>query len=103
MTHLLRPDPDRRDRLDPRRRPRRLAEFRAWSEGIIQSFNPFRTEEQTKEMEAASEALNDYFSRPDRGKPRRPGDDLISDMVRLQAEGAPLSRHSSCRSISPRC
>ena len=41
----------------------RLVEFRAWSEGVIQTFNPFRTTEQTKVMEASSEALNDYFTR----------------------------------------
>src|SRR5580704_18285151 len=41
--------------------PARLGEFRAWSEGIIQSLNPFRTPEQTQAMETSSEALNDYF------------------------------------------
>jgi hypothetical protein len=69
----------------------RLGEFRAWSEGIIQSFNPFRSEEQTKTMEASSEALNDYFTRLIEEKRASPGDDLISDMVRLQEAGAPLS------------
>ncbi len=63
----------------------RLAEFRAWSEGVIQTFNPFRSEEQTKAMEACSEALNDYFSRLIEEKHASPGDDLISDMV--QAAG----------------
>jgi len=69
----------------------RLAEFRAWSEGIIQTFNPFRSEEQTKTMEAASTALNDYFTRLIEERRAEPRDDLISDMVRLQADGAPLS------------
>ncbi|MEJ0066627.1 MAG: hypothetical protein WDM85_15450 [Caulobacteraceae bacterium] len=41
----------------------RLVEFRAWSEGIIQTFNMFRSPEQTKVMEECSEALNDYFTR----------------------------------------
>jgi hypothetical protein len=69
----------------------RLAEFRAWSEGVIQSFNPFRSEEQTRAMEASSEALNDYFRRLIEEKRAAPADDLISDMVLLQAAGAPLS------------
>jgi cytochrome P450 len=69
----------------------RLAEFRAWSEGIIQTFNPFRSEEQTKTMEAASAALNDYFTGLIEERRAEPRDDLISDMVRLQAGGAPLS------------
>ena len=40
----------------------RLGEFREWSEGVIQSLNPFRDEAGTKVMEAASFALNDYFT-----------------------------------------
>ena len=69
----------------------RLAQFRTWSEGIIQTFNPFRSEQQTGTMEASSEALNAYFSGLIAEKRAAPGDDLISDMVRLQEGGAPLS------------
>jgi cytochrome P450 len=65
----------------------RLVEFRAWSEGIIQTFNMFRTPEQTEVMERCNEALNDYFTRLIEEKRANPGDDLISDMVRLQGEG----------------
>jgi cytochrome P450 len=65
----------------------RLVEFRAWSEGIIQTFNPFRTPEQTAVMETSSDALNDYFTRLIEQKHANPGDDLISDMVRLQNDG----------------
>jgi cytochrome P450 len=69
----------------------RLPEFRQWSEGIIQSLNPFRTEEQTAAMEKASEALFGYFTEMLAERRTHPRDDLISDMARLQAEGAPLS------------
>ena len=69
----------------------RLAEFRAWSEGVIQTFNPFRSEAQTQAMEAASEALNAYFARLIEEKRAAPADDLITDMVKLQEAGAPLS------------
>jgi cytochrome P450 len=69
----------------------RLVEFRAWSEGIIQTFNMFRSPEQTKVMEECSEALNDYFTRLIQEKRANPGDDLISDMVRLQGEGLQVS------------
>ncbi|HEY1926871.1 MAG TPA: cytochrome P450 [Caulobacteraceae bacterium] len=65
----------------------RLAEFRAWSEGVIQSLNPFRNEEQTKAMEAAREALDVYFTRLIAERKADPRDDLISDMTRLQAAG----------------
>ncbi|MGH7022920.1 MAG: cytochrome P450 [Caulobacteraceae bacterium] len=69
----------------------RLAEFRAWSEGVIQVLNPFRNEEQTKAMEAASAALNDYFTRLIGERKANPRDDLISDMTRLQAGGLPVN------------
>jgi len=69
----------------------RLVEFRAWSEGIIQTFNPFRTEEQTRVMETSSDALNDYFTRLIEEKRANPCDDLISDMVRLQTDGLAVS------------
>jgi cytochrome P450 len=69
----------------------RLAEFRAWSEGVIQGLNPFRTEAETAAMETASEALNAYFAELIRQKRAAPADDLISDMVKLQAAGTPVS------------
>ncbi|MFL5295832.1 MAG: cytochrome P450 [Phenylobacterium sp.] len=69
----------------------RLGEFRAWSEGVIQTFNPLRTPEQTKAMEVAGVALSDYFTETMAARRAAPRDDLISDMVRLQAETGDLS------------
>jgi hypothetical protein len=69
----------------------RLVEFRDWSEGLIQSLNPFRSPEQTEHLERASGALNDYFTRTIAERRADPRDDLISDMTQLQAEGAPIS------------
>lgn len=69
----------------------RLREFREWSEGIIQGLNPFRTPEQTEAMETADVALKAYFSEAIVARRANPGDDLISDMVQLQAGGAELS------------
>jgi cytochrome P450 len=71
--------------------PDRLTEFRDWSEGVIQSLNPFRSDAQTAHMERASVALNDYFLALIEERRAAPRDDLISDMTRLQGEGAPLS------------
>ncbi len=68
----------------------RLGEFRQWSEGVIQSLNPFRTDEQTRRMEAANDALFSYFVETIEDRRARPRDDLISDMTQLQADGAPL-------------
>jgi cytochrome P450 len=69
----------------------RLGEFRDWSEGVILGLNPFRTPEQTAYMERSSAALNAYFTETMAARRAEPRDDLISDMTRLQAEGAPLS------------
>jgi cytochrome P450 len=69
----------------------RLGEFREWSEGVIQSLNPMRTPEQTAAMETASLALNDYFIATMAARRAEPRDDLITDMVRLQAERGDLS------------
>jgi len=69
----------------------RLAEFREWSEGVIQGLNPFRNEAETAMMETAGPALNAYFTETIAARRANPRDDLISDMTRLQAEGAPLS------------
>ena len=69
----------------------RLGEFRDWSEGLIQSLNPFRNEEQTAHMERAGAALTAYFQEIIADRRERPKDDLISDMTRLQGEGVNLS------------
>ena len=69
----------------------RLDEFRDWSEGNIQGLNPFRTPEQTAHMERAGEALFAYFRQSIEARRGERRDDLISDMVQLQAGGAPLS------------
>jgi len=69
----------------------RLAEFREWSEGVIQSLNPLATREQLAVMEAAGAALSDYFTQTMAARRAEPRDDLITDMTRLQAQGAQLS------------
>lgn len=69
----------------------RLGEFRTWSEAVIQGLNPFRNPEQTAAMEAASEALNAYFTETLAARRAEPRDDLLSDMTQLQAKGADLS------------
>jgi cytochrome P450 len=69
----------------------RLQEFREWSEGIILGLHVMRSEEQTRQMMAADAALTAYFTAAMAERRRAPRDDLITDMVQLQAEGAPLS------------
>jgi cytochrome P450 len=69
----------------------RLAEFRRWSEGVILFLHPFRTEEQTKQLVEAATALSAYMKELIHARRANPRDDLVSDMVALQAEGAPIS------------
>ncbi|MGI8841617.1 MAG: cytochrome P450 [Caulobacteraceae bacterium] len=69
----------------------RLAEFRDWSEGVIQSLNPLRTPEQTTHMVASINALSSYMRDLLEARRARPGDDLVTDMVQQQAAGAELS------------
>ncbi len=69
----------------------RLDEFRDWSEGVILVLNPFRSPEQTKHCVAAGNALSAYMRDLMDRRRKEPQDDLVSDMVRLQAEGAPLT------------
>jgi hypothetical protein len=69
----------------------RLMEFRDWSEGAILALNPFRTEAQTAQHIEAVNALSAYFKELMAARRARPQDDLVSDMVTLQADGAPIS------------
>jgi len=69
----------------------RLHDFREWSEGIIQSLNAMRTPEEDAQLLAAAEALDAYFGQAMAERRKTPRDDLISDMVQLQAEGAQIA------------
>ena len=65
----------------------RLDEFRDWSEGVILSLNPLRSEEDTAYMMASGDKLNAYFEELMQARRTEPRDDLISDMVQAQAAG----------------
>ena len=84
--HILSSTPEDMDKYE-----KRLAEFRDWSEGAILGLNPVRTPAETEHMEASRLALDAYFTELMAARRAKPEDDLVSDMVQLQAEGAPLS------------
>lgn len=65
----------------------RLDEFRDWSEGVILSLNPLRSEQDTAYMMASGEKLDAYFTELMQARRIEPRDDLISDMVQAQAAG----------------
>ena len=69
----------------------RLGEFRAWSEAVILFLHPLPSEEQQRRMQAGADALTAYFAELMAARRAQPREDLISDMVGLQAAGAPLS------------
>jgi cytochrome P450 len=69
----------------------RLSQFREWSEGAILGLNPFRSEEQTRQFVASINALSAYMRALMDERRASPRDDLVSDMVALQAQGAELS------------
>lgn len=69
----------------------RLEEFRDWSEGVILGLNPVRTPDETAHMERSQVAMTEYFTELMAARRVKGEDDLVTDMVQLQAEGAPLS------------
>ncbi|HSC61330.1 MAG TPA: cytochrome P450 [Rhizomicrobium sp.] len=69
----------------------RLVEFREWSEGSILGLNPFRTPEQTEFYVRSRNALSAYMRELMDARRKTPEDDLTTDMVTLQAEGAELT------------
>ena len=68
-----------------------LSDFRTWSEGVILGLNPFRSTEQTETLEQCRAALHAYFHEAIAARRADPRDDLISDMVALQAEAAEIN------------
>ena len=58
---------------------------------MILGLNPFRSPEQTATLERCRAALNGYFHEQIERRRAAPQDDLISDMVALQAEGAEIN------------
>lgn len=65
----------------------RLEDFRQWSEDVILGLNPVRTEEEDARLVSGGEALDAYFSELMAARRAAPKDDLVSDMVTLQASG----------------
>lgn len=69
----------------------RLKEFREWSEGVILGLNSVRSDEETARMLRARDEIYAYFISLMQARRAAPRDDLITDLVQLQAEGADLA------------
>ncbi len=64
-----------------------LTNFRQWSEDVILGLNPVRTPEENARMLSGGEALDAYFAELMQARRKAPKDDLVTDMVQLQASG----------------
>ncbi len=69
------------------------AEFQKWSEEASLALHPMRSRAATSVMIAAQNALHDFFHGLIAKRRRQPADDLVSDLVKLQQDGAPVSDH----------
>jgi len=65
--------------------------FRSWSVDVFEAFNPVRTDAQTASLIAASDNLCDVIDDLMQRRKQFPQDDLISDLMTAQANGAALS------------
>lgn len=70
----------------------KVDDFKAWSDTSVKvAFNPFSTPEELAAGQQAGEALNRFFQDEIAARRANPGDDLISDMIRAEAEGEKLT------------
>lgn len=65
--------------------------FRSWSMDTFEFYNPARTPEDTARMIAGANNLSGYIADLMKRRQKAPADDLISDMMTAQANGAPLT------------
>jgi hypothetical protein len=68
-----------------------VPKFRAQSEAAMKSFLPDRTPAIDAEIKAMSEAISDLLDEEMMRRRAAPGDDLISDLVAIEAESGTLS------------
>jgi cytochrome P450 len=69
----------------------RRAEFKRWSDDIVQAFDPLRSAETTERMTASQQAMRDFFVEAIAERRAKPRNDLISDLIRAEEEGAHLT------------
>jgi len=68
-----------------------LDDFRDWSEALILSFNPLRSAEENARMRKGGANLSACMHALIAARRAKPEDDLVSDMVAAQAEGAQIT------------
>jgi len=74
------------------------AQFKNWSDLSVKiAFNPFPSEQEVDEGEAARNALVEFFEAEIQRRRQNLGDDLISDMIRAEEAGDSLSQDEIVR------
>lgn len=68
-----------------------LPRFRDWSDGSFLMFNPMRTPAEHERCIASLAGLFNFFAELVEARKTDPRDDLVTDLVKLQAEGAEIS------------
>ncbi|MBL8552419.1 MAG: cytochrome P450 [Hyphomonadaceae bacterium] len=68
-----------------------LDQLRAWTEAGQSAFDPTRTEEAFANAIAGRRGILGYFRDLIAARRAAPGDDLVSDLIAAQGEGAPIS------------
>jgi cytochrome P450 len=68
-----------------------LPRLRGWLEGVVQTFNLNRTEQDVAALVAASNGFAQWLYARLTAAKADPGDDLFGDMAKVQAAGAPLT------------
>lgn len=72
--------------------PARHGDFKTWSDqSILGGFNAFATAEELAMRAQARKALDEFFLDEIAARRQNPGEDLISDMIRAEADGDRLS------------
>lgn len=76
----------------------RLVEFRKWSEQVILGLKPARTPEEDMQLFSGGMALMAYFTELMEARRAAPRDDLVTDLVQMQASGEAELRDEELRS-----
>ncbi len=71
--------------------PARRDEFKAWSDALVNIFNPFATAEQQAARDAARAAIHTFFIEEIDHRRTAPRDDLISGLIAAQEAGDRLT------------
>ncbi len=66
-------------------------QFKAWSDLLVRGLDPFVSEADRAEMDAARQALDAYFAQAIAERRKQPADDLMSRLIHAQEDGDSLT------------